>query len=98
MAWNIDTFTPSPSDGYSMISTPTYGTFDFHLQRVDHATNQARFYLIRGTSSQEVCSFLDWQPNGVKANPKVLHEALIQEFSEPEAEQGWIFALDIKQG
>lgn len=68
----------------------------WHLQRIKHATVQNLFYLIRCTSSKEVCSFSDWQPDEVKADLKPLHEALIKEFSNPETEHGLNVALDNK--
>ncbi|XDV34060.1 hypothetical protein PO909_004269, partial [Leuciscus waleckii] len=70
---------------------------DFHLQTVANATAWDKLYLVRITSSREVRSFLDRQPQPVKADYKQLRQALIREFSDPESDQGFITALDVKQ-
>ncbi|KAL0159214.1 hypothetical protein M9458_042939, partial [Cirrhinus mrigala] len=46
---------------------------------------------------REVRSFLDRQPEMVKADYQQLQQALIKEFSDPESEQGLITAMDLKQ-
>ncbi len=56
-----------------------------------------RLYLLRTTSSSEVCSFLDRQPAHTKTDYQLLREALI-EFSDPESEQGLVAALETRQG
>lgn len=65
---------------------------------LDQATPHDKIYLIRVTSSLEVRSFLDRQPEEVKANSQWLREALIREFAGPESEQGITVAMDVKQG
>ncbi|XP_048858483.1 uncharacterized protein LOC125725659 [Brienomyrus brachyistius] len=95
VARNIDMFTPNPMGGHDIHAY--LQDIDFHLQRLDSVTNEDRVYLIRITSSLEVRSFLDRRPSRIKANSKLLHEALIQEFADPESEQGISVALDVKQ-
>lgn len=82
VAQNINTFTLSPSCGYDIHAY--FQDIDFYLQKIEHGTVQEKNYLIRGTLSQEIHSFHDWQPDKVKTNPKLLHEALIKECSDPE--------------
>ncbi|KAK2838869.1 hypothetical protein Q7C36_013683 [Tachysurus vachellii] len=71
---------------------------DFHLQTVANVTTRDQLYLLRITSSHEVRSFLDRQPDKIKEDYQQLQKALIKAFSDPESEQGLFTALDLKQG
>ncbi|KAL0198611.1 hypothetical protein M9458_007151, partial [Cirrhinus mrigala] len=82
---NIPMFTPNPAGGHDVHAY--LKDIDFHLQGVANVTTRDRLYLLRITSSREVRSFLDRQPE----------TALIKEFSDPESEQGLITAMDLKQ-
>ncbi len=57
-----------------------------------------KLYLLRTTSSPEVCSFLDRQPVNTKTNNHLLQKALIKEFADPESDQGLVAALETRQG
>lgn len=57
MAQNINRFTPSPSVGYD--KNAYLIDINFHLQSLDHTTNQDKIYLIRIMSSLEVHSLLN---------------------------------------
>ncbi|XP_077104218.1 uncharacterized protein LOC143757155, partial [Siphateles boraxobius] len=95
LARNIPTFTPNPAGGHDV---HTYlKDIDFHLQTVDNATTWDKLYLLRITSSRDVRSFLDRQPDTVKMDYQQLRQALIREFSDPESDQGIIAAMDLKQ-
>uniref|UniRef100_A0A8C2PSI4 Retrotransposon gag domain-containing protein n=1 Tax=Cyprinus carpio TaxID=7962 RepID=A0A8C2PSI4_CYPCA len=96
LARNIPTFTPNPAGGHDVHAY--LKDIDFHLQTVANATARDRLYLLRITSSREVRSFLDRQPEMVKVDCQQLQQALIKEFSDPESEQGLITAMDLKQG
>lgn len=96
VARNSNTFNPS-SAGVNGIHAYLQD-IDFHLGMLDQATPHDKIYLIRVTSSLEVRSFLDRQPEEVKANSQWLREALIREFAGPESEQGITVAMDVKQG
>ncbi|XP_052404248.1 uncharacterized protein LOC127950896 [Carassius gibelio] len=96
LARNIPTFTPNPAGGNDVHAY--LKDIDFHLQTVANATARDRFYLLRITSSREVRSFLDRQPEMIKVDCQKLQQALIKEYSDPESEQGLIMAMDIKQG
>lgn len=67
---------------------------NFHLQIMANVTTRDRLYLLRITSSREARSFLET----VRADYKLLQQALIREFSDPELEQGLIGAMELKQG
>ncbi len=75
---------------------------DFHLKMPDitdtddkpNVIDKVRLYLLRKTSSSEVCSFMDRQYAHTKTDYQLLREALIKEFSE----QGIVAALEMRQG
>ena len=96
LARNIPAFNPSPAGGSSDVHS--YLTdIDFHLQTVANITTWDKLYLLRITSNRAVRSFLDRQPESVKANYTQLRQALIREYSDPESDQGIIAAMDLKQ-
>lgn len=95
LARNIPMFTPNPAGGHDVHAY--LKDINFHLQGVANVTTRDRLYLLRITSSREVRSFLDRQPETVKADYQQLQQALITEFSDPESEQGLITAMDLKQ-
>lgn len=96
LARNIPPFTPNPAGGHDI---HTYlQDVNFHLQLWPTVTTRDRLYLLRITSSREVRSFLDRQPETVRSDYQQLQQALIREFSDPESEQGLIAAMDLKQG
>ncbi|KAK2838974.1 hypothetical protein Q7C36_013788 [Tachysurus vachellii] len=95
LARNIPTFTPDPAGGYD-IHAYLQG-IDFHLQTVANVTTRDQLYLLRITSSREVRSFVDRQPDKIKEDYQQLQEPLIKRFSDPESEQGLFTALDLKQ-
>lgn len=78
-----------------MTSTPSNGTLAFIYK--DQTTQPSDFTCLISpdSSSQEVCSLLIQEPNKIKADPKLLNEALIREFSDHE--HSLIAALDVKQ-
>ncbi|XP_043104401.1 uncharacterized protein LOC122351407 [Puntigrus tetrazona] len=96
IARNIVKFTPG------VPSSPDVQTYlqdvEFHLEVRPHVTDKDRLYLLRATSSPDVRSFLDRQPAQTKADYHLLREALINEFDDPESEQGLVAALEIRQG
>ncbi|XDV44753.1 hypothetical protein PO909_012993 [Leuciscus waleckii] len=71
---------------------------DFYLQTVANVTAWDNLYLLRITASSDVRSFLDRQPETVKTDSQQLRQALIREFSDPDSDQGFIVAVDLKQG
>ncbi|XDV17610.1 hypothetical protein PO909_023444 [Leuciscus waleckii] len=71
---------------------------DFHLQTVANMTAWDNLYLLRITASSDVRSFLDRQPQTVKTDVQQLRQALIREFSDPDSDQGFFAAVDLKQG
>ncbi|KAK9966338.1 hypothetical protein ABG768_003456 [Culter alburnus] len=86
LAKNIPTFAPNPAGG---VDVQAYlQDIDFLLQNVANANAFDRLYLLRITSSHDVRSFLDRQPEA----------AMIKEFSDPESDQGLLAAMDLKQG
>ncbi|XP_043078292.1 uncharacterized protein LOC122327164 [Puntigrus tetrazona] len=96
IARNIVKFTPGVP---SSPDVPTYlQDVEFHLEVRPHVTDIDRLYLLRATSSPVVRSFLDRQPAQTKADYHLLREALINEFDDPESEQGLVAALEIRQG
>lgn len=96
LAKNIPTFTPNPAGG---VDVQAYlQNIDFLLQNVANVSAWDRLYLLRITSSRDVRSFLDRQPEAVKADYQQLRQALIREFSDPESDQGLPAAMDITQG
>ncbi len=96
LARNIPTFTPDPAGGHDVHAH--LKDIDFHLQTVANVTTRDRLYLLRITSSRDVRSFLDRQPETVKVDYQQLQQALIKEFSDPDSEQGLIMAMNLKQG
>ena len=54
-------------------------------------------YLIKRTSSREVSSFIERQPNSVRSHYDVLCQALTEEFSNHLVQTGLIAALTVKQ-
>ncbi|XP_051741577.1 uncharacterized protein LOC127508053 [Ctenopharyngodon idella] len=96
LAKNIPTFTPNPAGG---VDVHAYlQDIDFLLQNVANVNAWDRLYLLRITSSRDVRSFLDRQPEAVKSDYQQLRQALIREFSDPESDQGLLAAMDLKQG
>ncbi|KAK9972488.1 hypothetical protein ABG768_025792, partial [Culter alburnus] len=96
LAKNIPTFTPNPAGG---VDVHTYlQDIDFLLQNVANVSAWDKLYLLRITSSRDVRSFLDRQPEAVKSDYQLLRQALIKEFSDPESDQGLLAAMDLKQG
>ncbi|XP_051965510.1 uncharacterized protein LOC127631438, partial [Xyrauchen texanus] len=96
LARNIPTFTPNPAGGHDVHAY--LQDIDFHLHTVPNVTMRDRVYLLRITSSRDVRSFLDRQPETVKSDYLQLRQAFIRELSDPESEQGLIAAMDLKQG
>ncbi|XP_043082985.1 uncharacterized protein LOC122330182 [Puntigrus tetrazona] len=95
IARNIVKFTPG------VPSSPDVQTYlqdvEFHLEVRPHVTDKDRLYLLRATSSPDVRSFLDRnQPR--QRLITTCSEALINEFDDPESEQGLVAALEIRQG
>ncbi|KAK9980986.1 hypothetical protein ABG768_000560 [Culter alburnus] len=96
LAKNIPTFTPNPAGG---VDVHAYlQDIDFLLQNVANVSAWDKLYLLRITSSRDVRSFLDRQPEAVKSDYQLLRQALIKEFSDPESDQGLLAAMDLKQG
>ncbi|XP_026103085.1 uncharacterized protein LOC113074454 [Carassius auratus] len=96
LARNIPTFNPDPAGGHDIHAY--LQDIDFHLQTVTNVTTWDKLYLLRITSSREVRSFLDRQPETVKMDYQQLRKALVREFSDPESDQGLVTAMDLKQG
>ena len=96
LARNIPTFNPDPAGGHDIHAY--LQDIDFHLQTVANVTTWDKLYLLRITSSREVRSFLDRQPETVKTDYQQLRKALVREFSDPESDQGLVTAMDLKQG
>ncbi len=71
---------------------------NFHLEMRPHVTDKDKLYLLRTTSSFEVRSFLDRQPANTNTDYQLIQEALIKEFADPESEQGFVAALEMRQG
>ncbi|ROI36376.1 hypothetical protein DPX16_11317 [Anabarilius grahami] len=96
LAKNIPTFTPNPAGG---VDVHAYlQDIDFLLQNMANVSAWDKLYLLRITSSRDVRSFLDRQPETVKSDYQLLRQALIKEFSDPESDQGLLTAMDLKQG
>ncbi|XP_073787893.1 uncharacterized protein [Danio rerio] len=95
LARNIGKFTPSVSGGLEVHAY--LQDIDFHLEMRPNVSDKERLYLLRATSSTEVRSFLDRQPARVKNDYRLLQEALIREFANPESDQGLLSALETKQ-
>ncbi|XP_042593646.1 LOW QUALITY PROTEIN: uncharacterized protein LOC109092092 [Cyprinus carpio] len=93
---NIGKFTPSVPGSQDIQAY--LQDIDFHLEMRPNVTDKDRLYLLRTTSSSEVCSFLEWQPAHTKTDYNLLREALIKEFADPESKQGLVAALEMKQG
>ncbi len=96
LARNIGKFTPSVPNSPNVQAY--LQDIDFHLEMRPNVIGKNRLYLLRTTSSSEVCSFLDRQPAHTKTDYQLLREALIKEFSNPESEQGLVAALETRQG
>ncbi len=71
---------------------------DFHLEMRPNFMDKDKLYLLRTTSSSEVCSFLYRQPANTKTDYQLLQKALIKEFADPESDQGLVAALETRQG
>ncbi len=71
---------------------------NFHLEMRPYVTDKDKLYLLRTTSSFEVRSFLDRQPANTNTDYQLIQEALIKEFADPESEQGFVAALEMRQG
>ncbi len=71
---------------------------DFHVEIQPIILDNDTLYLLRTTSSPEVCSFLDRQPAHTKTDYQLLQKALIYEFANPESEQGLVVSLEMRQG
>uniref|UniRef100_A0A8C1JI79 Uncharacterized protein n=1 Tax=Cyprinus carpio TaxID=7962 RepID=A0A8C1JI79_CYPCA len=93
---NIPTFNPDPAGGHDIHAY--LQDIDFHLRTVANVTTWDKLYLLRITSSRQVRSFLDRQPETVKTDYQQLRKALVREFSDPESDQGLVTAMDLKQG
>ncbi|XP_053090601.1 uncharacterized protein LOC128318436 [Pangasianodon hypophthalmus] len=72
-AKNINKFTPNHEGGHDIHAY--LQDIDFHLQMMPQVTTRDRLYLLRRTSSLEVRSFLDRQPEQVKADCLLLRKA-----------------------
>lgn len=96
IARNINKFTPSVTGSQDVKAY--LQDIDFHLEARDKITDRDRLDLLRTTSSPEVRSFLDRQPAHTKSDYHLLRQSLIKEFADPEADQGLVAALEIKQG
>ena len=96
IARNINYFEPTP-DGSNAIHG-YLKDIDYFLRRFPNATVEDRIYLIKRTSSWEVSSFIERQPNSVRSHYDVLCQALIEEFSNHLAQTGLVAALTVKIG
>ncbi|KAF7643479.1 hypothetical protein LDENG_00238730, partial [Lucifuga dentata] len=92
----IHKFDPSPGESHD---TRLYlKEIEFYLQRHPSATMHDRISLIRMTSSLEVSGFIERQPDHIKNNYHLLHDAMVREFSGLESQTGLATAIHIKQG
>ncbi|CAM4530039.1 unnamed protein product [Leuciscus chuanchicus] len=96
LARNIPMFDPDSAEGRDVHAY--LKDIDFHLQTVANMTAWDNLYLLRITASSDVRSFLDRQPQTVKTDVQQLRQALIREFSDPDSDQGFFAAVDLKQG
>ncbi|CAM4610264.1 unnamed protein product [Leuciscus chuanchicus] len=96
LARNIPMFDPDSAGGRDVHAY--LRDIDFHMQTVANVTAWDNLYLLRITASSDVRSFLDRQPETVKTDFQQLRQALIREFSDPDSDQGFIAAVDLKQG
>ncbi len=96
LARNIGKFNPSVPNSQNVQAY--LQDIDFHLEMRPNVTDKDKLYLLRTTSSPEVCSFLDRQPAKTKTDYQLLQKALIKEFANPESDQGLVAALEMRQG
>ncbi len=96
LARNIGKFNPSLPNSQNVQAY--LQDIDFHLEMRPDVTDKDKLYLLRTTSSPEVCSFLDRQPVNTKTDYQRLQKALIKEFADPESDQGLVAALETRPG
>ncbi len=94
LARNVSKFNPSVPNSQNVQAY--LQDIDFHLEMRPNVMDKDKLYLLRTTSSPEVCSFLDRQPVHTKTDYQQLRKALIKEY--PESNQGLVAALETKQG
>lgn len=95
-AQSIDTFTPSHSSGHDIYAY--LWEINCDVQRLEHGTVQDLIlpdYWYIKMRNQQIPQSATWH---VQSWPKLLHDALIKEFSDPKTEYGPIAALCVKQG
>ncbi len=94
LARNVGKFNPSVPNSQNVQAY--LQDIDFHLEMRPNVTDKDKLYLLRTTSSPEVCSFLDRQPVNTKTDYQRLQKALIKEFADPESDQGLVAALETR--
>lgn len=96
LARNINKFSPNVAGGQDVQAY--LQDVDFNLEVRSNITDRDRLHLLQATSSPEVRSFLDRQPAHIKSDYHLLQEPLIEEFANPESDEGLVAALETKQG
>uniref|UniRef100_A0AAV2JUI4 Uncharacterized protein n=1 Tax=Knipowitschia caucasica TaxID=637954 RepID=A0AAV2JUI4_KNICA len=70
---------------------------DFHADRIPHASQDDKIFLIRLTSNGEVNDFIERQPKAIKQDYNELCKAILAEYSDYGASGTLTAAMAVKQ-
>uniref|UniRef100_A0AAV2MP73 ribonuclease H n=1 Tax=Knipowitschia caucasica TaxID=637954 RepID=A0AAV2MP73_KNICA len=95
IARHITRFDPRP--GMPTNTRSYLRVVDFHADRIPHASQDDKIYLIRLTSNGEVNDFIERQPRAIKHDYNELCKAILAEYSDYGASGNLTAAMAVKQ-
>uniref|UniRef100_A0AAV2K222 Uncharacterized protein n=1 Tax=Knipowitschia caucasica TaxID=637954 RepID=A0AAV2K222_KNICA len=95
IARHITRFDPRP--GMPTNTRSYLRVVDFHADRIPHASQDDKIYLIRLTSNGEVNDFIERQPRAIKHDYNELCKAILAEYSDYGASGTLTAAMAVKQ-
>uniref|UniRef100_A0AAV2KZM9 ribonuclease H n=1 Tax=Knipowitschia caucasica TaxID=637954 RepID=A0AAV2KZM9_KNICA len=95
IARHITRFDPRP--GMPTNTRSYLRVVDFHADRMPHASQDDKIYLIRLTSNGEVNDFIERQPRAIKHDYNELCKAILAEYSDYGASGTLTAAMAVKQ-
>ena len=96
VARNIPRFEPTPGNTHNV--QRYLKDIEFYLRRFPGVTMEDRMYVIKGTSNNEISTFLERQHASTLQHYDLFAQALIEEFGEPQLQTGLVTAMAVKQG
>uniref|UniRef100_A0AAV2MIT0 DUF4371 domain-containing protein n=1 Tax=Knipowitschia caucasica TaxID=637954 RepID=A0AAV2MIT0_KNICA len=95
IARHINRFDPRP--GMPTNTRSYLRVVDFHADRIPHASQDDKIFLIRLTSNGEVNDFIERQPKAIKQDYNGLCKAILAEYSDYGASGTLTAAMAVKQ-